>query len=356
MITVGADAASSRAAIDIAAAHDDVWATVGLHPHEAKHGVDTIVGLLDEPRVVAVGECGLDYHYDHSPRPAQRAAFAAQIRLAHERRAAARHPHARGVGRHVRHPRRRRGAGDAPSSIASPADRRRHVAASTSGTAVVLRHRHVQVGRRGAGRGRESARTTGCSSRRTRPTSRRCPTGGAATNRRSWRWSDPRWPPLRGVTVEDLSTLTPDERTGCVRATDLVASPPATDGTTTLRGELGPGVGPLRHIRSAPAPRRRSHVDRRVAVPPRGRWVARVERASVAAIGPVDVAGAIDAGADGAASGRALIESVDVDGDRRPASSSVPHRRRSRRSSWFRCRSGQRRRGRSSPTPATEAG
>jgi TatD DNase family protein len=62
-----------------------VWATVGLHPHEARHGVETIVGLLDEPRVVAVGECGLDYHYDHSPRPAQRAAFAAQIQLAHER-------------------------------------------------------------------------------------------------------------------------------------------------------------------------------------------------------------------------------------------------------------------------------
>ncbi len=85
-ITIGCDAASSRAAIGIAATHDDVWATVGLHPHEAKHGVDTIVDVLDEPGVIAVGECGLDYHYDHSPRPAQREAFAAQIALAHERR------------------------------------------------------------------------------------------------------------------------------------------------------------------------------------------------------------------------------------------------------------------------------
>jgi TatD DNase family protein len=85
LITVGTDAAQSRAAIDTAAAHDGVWATVGLHPHDASNGVETIVGLLDSPRVVAVGECGLDYHYDHSPRPQQRDAFAAQIQLAHER-------------------------------------------------------------------------------------------------------------------------------------------------------------------------------------------------------------------------------------------------------------------------------
>jgi TatD DNase family protein len=84
-IPVGTDAAQSRAAIDTAAAHDGVWATVGLHPHDASNGVETIVGLLDSPRVVAVGECGLDYHYDHSPRPQQRDAFAAQIQLAHER-------------------------------------------------------------------------------------------------------------------------------------------------------------------------------------------------------------------------------------------------------------------------------
>jgi TatD DNase family protein len=56
-----------------------------LHPHEAKHGVDTIVAYLDDPNVVAVGECGLDYYYDHSPRAAQREAFAAQINLANER-------------------------------------------------------------------------------------------------------------------------------------------------------------------------------------------------------------------------------------------------------------------------------
>jgi len=85
MITIGTDATRSRMAIDIAAAHQGVWATVGLHPHDANEGVDSIVALLDEPGIVAIGECGLDYHYDNSPRDVQRAAFAAQVALAHER-------------------------------------------------------------------------------------------------------------------------------------------------------------------------------------------------------------------------------------------------------------------------------
>jgi TatD DNase family protein len=86
VIVVGTDASWSQAAIDVAAAHDGVWATVGLHPHDASKGADSIAPLLagHGPQVVAVGECGLDYHYDYSPRPAQREAFAAQIALAHE--------------------------------------------------------------------------------------------------------------------------------------------------------------------------------------------------------------------------------------------------------------------------------
>jgi TatD DNase family protein len=47
--------------------------------------VDSILGFLDDPHVIAIGECGLDYYYDHSPRDIQRTAFAAQIQLAHER-------------------------------------------------------------------------------------------------------------------------------------------------------------------------------------------------------------------------------------------------------------------------------
>ena len=85
MINVGCDAATTAAAIEIARAHDGVFATAGLHPHEAKHGVDTIVAYLDDPTVIAVGEAGLDHFYDHSPAHEQRLAFAAQIQLAHER-------------------------------------------------------------------------------------------------------------------------------------------------------------------------------------------------------------------------------------------------------------------------------
>src|SRR5262249_23039376 len=86
MITIGTTAEESAAAIELARSHDGVWATVGLHPHDASDGVDTVLALLTnpDPVVVGVGECGLDYHYDNSPRPVQREAFAAQVRLARE--------------------------------------------------------------------------------------------------------------------------------------------------------------------------------------------------------------------------------------------------------------------------------
>lgn len=82
MITVGCDLADSRAAIAAARAHPGVWATAGVHPHEASAGVDGIESLLGAPEVVAVGECGLDFHYDHSPRSEQRQVFADQVALA----------------------------------------------------------------------------------------------------------------------------------------------------------------------------------------------------------------------------------------------------------------------------------
>jgi TatD DNase family protein len=84
LVTIGTDAATSEQAVAAARRYEHVYATVGLHPHEASEGVDTIVSLLDppDPKVVGVGECGLDYYYEHSPRDAQRDAFAAQIALA----------------------------------------------------------------------------------------------------------------------------------------------------------------------------------------------------------------------------------------------------------------------------------
>lgn len=89
LVTVGCDRPTSQAAIAAASSHGvdgvDVWATVGLHPHDAVQGVATLTDLFDEPRVIAVGECGLDYYYDHSPRGVQRTAFAEQIAIAHTR-------------------------------------------------------------------------------------------------------------------------------------------------------------------------------------------------------------------------------------------------------------------------------
>ena len=81
LVSVGTDLESSRAAIALATRHDGVWATAGVHPHDAAGGIAGIEELLGD--VVAVGECGLDYHYDHSPRDVQRDVFAAQIALAH---------------------------------------------------------------------------------------------------------------------------------------------------------------------------------------------------------------------------------------------------------------------------------
>ncbi|MDA8275448.1 MAG: TatD family hydrolase [Actinomycetota bacterium] len=100
LVCVGTDASTSLGAIELVrslrspgsaarAEGVDAWATVGLHPHDASAGVAATIGVLEEALaaddlVVAVGECGLDYHYDHSPRPAQREAFAAQVALAHQ--------------------------------------------------------------------------------------------------------------------------------------------------------------------------------------------------------------------------------------------------------------------------------
>ena len=95
LVCIGTGVTTSTQAIAVARASrrdggtPTAWASIGLHPHDASAGVEGIDGLLnrelalDDRVVVAVGECGLDYYYEHSPRPAQRAAFAAQIALAH---------------------------------------------------------------------------------------------------------------------------------------------------------------------------------------------------------------------------------------------------------------------------------
>jgi TatD DNase family protein len=88
VVCVGTDLESSVRAVEIAAAHPDVWAAVGLHPHDAGDYDAEWAGLVElsaAARVVAVGETGLDYFYEHSPRDDQIASFRSHIRLAHER-------------------------------------------------------------------------------------------------------------------------------------------------------------------------------------------------------------------------------------------------------------------------------
>ena len=74
--------------IGVAERHADVWASVGVHPHEADAhpdlGAAALVAGADHPRVVAIGECGLDYHYDNSERGAQRERFRAHIEAARQ--------------------------------------------------------------------------------------------------------------------------------------------------------------------------------------------------------------------------------------------------------------------------------
>jgi TatD DNase family protein len=78
----------NQKALKLAARDPRVFATVGVHPHDAKElddaGRSKLREWLERPRVVAVGECGLDYHYTHSPRESQRAVFAEHVAWARE--------------------------------------------------------------------------------------------------------------------------------------------------------------------------------------------------------------------------------------------------------------------------------
>ncbi len=87
MICIGTDLATSQEAVDLAGSQQTVWATVGLHPHDAsRHDAewDGLRRLAGGARVVGVGEAGFDLHYRHSPQEAQEESFRAHVRLATE--------------------------------------------------------------------------------------------------------------------------------------------------------------------------------------------------------------------------------------------------------------------------------
>ena len=88
IINVGCSLKTSEVSVKLAKKYPLVWATVGIHPHEAenvpKNYLDALKGYLDEEKVVAIGEIGLDYHYVFSPREVQKKVFEEQLKLAKE--------------------------------------------------------------------------------------------------------------------------------------------------------------------------------------------------------------------------------------------------------------------------------
>ncbi len=88
IINVGYDLESSRVAVELAESYSGLWAVVGLHPHGARLWTEEIRDSVKElslhSKVLAIGEAGLDYHYDNSPRDVQRSVFREQLALAKE--------------------------------------------------------------------------------------------------------------------------------------------------------------------------------------------------------------------------------------------------------------------------------
>ncbi len=88
VINVGSDLDSSRVSISLAQQYDFIYAAVGVHPHEAEgmkeQDLEQLKRWFAHPKVVALGEIGLDYYYDHSPRQLQRYWFDRQLSLAEE--------------------------------------------------------------------------------------------------------------------------------------------------------------------------------------------------------------------------------------------------------------------------------
>jgi len=86
MVCVGTDEENSKLAVEFANEHDGVYVAVGIHPHESKNGLDELEDIIldniDDEKLIAIGEIGLDYHYDHSPRDVQKNIMRSQIKLA----------------------------------------------------------------------------------------------------------------------------------------------------------------------------------------------------------------------------------------------------------------------------------
>jgi len=88
LVNIGTNVNTSRASVTLAESHDFIYAAVGIHPHDAETATSEALQdlrlLARRPEVIAIGEIGLDYYRDYSPRPVQRKAFREQLALASE--------------------------------------------------------------------------------------------------------------------------------------------------------------------------------------------------------------------------------------------------------------------------------
>ena len=198
---------------------------VGVHPHHAKvfdvnpqAAADKVAERLDRlPEARAIGEIGLDYHYDFSPRDVQHAVFRVQLHLAIERDLTAGDPHARSGGRHASHPRREEGhgrlrgvfhcfTGDTGGGRTSTGD---GFILSIPGVvtfpkAETLRQSAAPLRRR-----------IGCWLKPTAPISRRFRTAASATSRPTWRRWSTNWRPCAAPPPWRLANRPIGTSTGC---------------------------------------------------------------------------------------------------------------------------------------------
>ena len=180
IVVIGESLPAATAALELAGSDPRLSATAGIHPHDAKdwtpESATWLARTLADPRVVAAGEMGLDYHYDYSPRDAQHAAFRAQLALADD----ASQPviiHAREADDDVAAVLR----SDARTPVVLIRSQRPGLGGSTWGTICHSAAWCVQELRRRCG----ACRTARAPAHRETAVPRRCPSGASGTSRRS---------------------------------------------------------------------------------------------------------------------------------------------------------------------------
>ena len=200
MLTIGTRLDQFERVRAIAERHDNVWCSVGVHPHEAKEEgqrtPDRLIEAARHPKVVGIGETGLDFYYEHSPRDEQAESFRAHI-------AAARQTglplivHTRDADDETGDMLEEEyGKGAFPGLIHcfSSGPQRRRARAGARPLHLDLGHRDLQGGRGAAQPSCATSRSTGCWSRPTRPTSRPSRSAARPTSRPSWPIPRPRSP------------------------------------------------------------------------------------------------------------------------------------------------------------------